>query len=299
MSEAAQRADRRDGPTRGPEGESAILIVVGTVSLRLHGDLNDFLPPRVRDHELRRSVVGRPGAKDLLEAVGVPHPEVGRLTINGHPASLSDRVGDGDRVEAWPWEGVGAFPDRPDGVPPKASRADREGHGIALVQQPRFVLDGHLGRLAAYLRMLGFDAWYRRDADDRELAALAAEGRILLTRDRDLLKRSAVRLGAYLRSDRPTDQILEVVRRFAPPETWQPFGRCLRCNARLEPVAKARILHRLPPLTRILYDEFRRCPNCDALYWSGSHHVRMSRFIEDLRAAAQSGGEVGTGGSAG
>jgi hypothetical protein len=181
---------------------------------------------------------------------------------------------DGDRVEVWAATEAASA-----GLVPVLPAAPEDS------ADPRFVVDAHLGRLAAYLRMLGFDTWYRNDAEDGRLAAIAAaERRILLTRDRGLLKRSVVRRGAYLRSDQPVEQLVEVARRFGLVERWRPFGRCIRCNTLLVPVSRAEIMHRLQPLTRIYYDDFRRCPGCDGIYWEGSHHARMARLIDEIRA---------------
>ncbi len=246
-------------------------------TITLHGDLTDFLPRHRRSAEIRRRFAGRPAAKDLLEALGVPHPEIAAIAVNGTPAGFDRRLDDGDWVEVW-----------------SAAEAARARLVPALPvapedsADPRFVVDAHLGRLAAYLRMLGFDTWYRNDAEDAQLAAIAAtERRILLTRDRGLLKRSVVRRGAFLRSDRPVEQLVEVTRRFGLVDRWRPFGRCIRCNTLLVPVARAEVLHRLQPLTRVYYDDFRRCPGCDAIYWEGSHHARMARLIDEVRATVE------------
>ena len=170
---------------------------MGRATITLHGDLTDFLPRRLRGSAIHRRFDGRPAAKDLLEALGVPHPEIAAITVNGAPAGFDQRLGDGDRVEAWAAaEAAGS------GLTPVLPAAPEDS------AEPRFVVDAHLGRLAAYLRMLGFDTWYRNDAEDARLAAIAAaERRILLTRDRGLLKRGIVRRGAYLRSDQPLSLI--------------------------------------------------------------------------------------------
>ena len=216
-------------------------------TITLHGDLTDFLPRRRRSTAIRRRFDGRPAAKDLLEALGVPHPEVAAITVNGAPAGFDQRLQDGDRVEVW-----GAAEAAGSGLIPVLPAAPEDS------ADPRFVVDGHLGRLAAYLRMLGFDTSYGNDADDARLAAIAAtERRILLTRDRGLLKRSVVRRGAFLRSDQPVEQLVEVARRFGLVERWRPFGRCIRCNALLVPVSRAEALPRLQPLTQ---DLLRRLP---------------------------------------
>jgi uncharacterized protein with PIN domain len=149
----------------------------------------------------------------------------------------------------------------------------------------RFVLDIHLGKLARLLRLLGFDARYTNDADDAALAAISRdEHRILLTRDRGLLKRRAVSHGYLVRSDNPRTQVREVVGRFHVAGQARPFTRCLRCNGLLEDVPRAAVLDQLEPLTRQHYDEFQRCRECGHVYWRGSHHARLERIAADALA---------------
>lgn len=242
----------------------------------LHGDLDDFAPRESRGGAIERRFDGRPSVKDLLESVGVPHPEIAAIIVNDASVGFDHHVADGDIVHAWPAAEAAVL-----GMAPALPVAPED------ALEPRFVVDGHLGRLAAHMRMLGFDTWYRADADDEELAGVAAaEHRILLTRDRGLLRRSIVRRGACIRSDRPFDQLVETARRFGLVDHWQPFGRCIRCNALLVAASREEVLDRLEPLTRIYYDDFRRCPGCDAVYWRGSHHARMARVIERVRAGA-------------
>lgn len=243
-------------------------------TVALHGDLNDLVSPPHRGVVVHRHFDGHPAVKDLLEALGVPHPEIAAITVNDVPAGFGHHLHDGDHVEAWSATEAAQLALTPVLPPAPDDRSD-----------PRFVADGHLGRLASYLRMLGFDTWYRNDAEDDRLAAVAAtERRILLTRDRGLLRRSIVRRGAFLRSDRPIEQLVEVTRRFGLATRWQPFGRCLRCNTLLVRASREEVLDRLEPLTRIHYHDFRRCPGCDAVYWKGSHHARMERLVDQVRA---------------
>ena len=153
----------------------------------------------------------------------------------------------------------------------------------------RFVLDGHLGRLAAYLRMLGFDTLYRNDFDDEELAEIsAAQQRILLTRDRGLLKRSKVLRGFCLRTKDPHQQLLDVVQRFDLQSQIAPFTRCIACNGILETVQKSEILDQLQPKTRKYFNEFSRCVDCGKIYWQGSHHERMQALVAWVEKSLQS-----------
>lgn len=152
------------------------------------------------------------------------------------------------------------------------------------------MLDVHLGRLASYLRILGFDTLYRNDYDDEELAAISCnDGRILLTRDRGLLKRSEVTHGYWVRENRPRDQVVEVVRRFDLAGQFNPFKRCSRCNTLLEPVDKESVAHRIPPRTREKCDDFTRCPCCDHLYWNGTHTHRLQQFFQTILQTAHPG----------
>jgi hypothetical protein len=195
--------------------------------------------------------------KHLVESLGVPHTEIGGWQVNGQAALASYQARDGDRVVVL-------------------------AHTVSTAPEGelRFLLDNHLGRLAAYLRMLGLDASYRNDYQDEELAGIASqEGRILLTRDRRLLMRRTVAQGYCPASLDPQEQAVEVVRRFGLEHQLLPFRRCLRCNGLLEPVSKAAVLHRLQPLTKQYYDEFAICPSCDQVYWKGSHYEHMQALI--------------------
>ncbi len=235
------------------------------VHIRLYGSLEDFLPARRRGQTITLTFRGAQSVKHLLETLDVPHPEIGQVLVNGIPADLGYLAQPGDSIEAYP---------TPNGHPPG--------------EEIRFALDGHLGRLAAYLRLLGFDTWYRPQVEDGALARLTAtEHRILLTRDRGLLKRKVIRHGYWVRSLDPQDQIREVVERFGLREHAQPFRRCLACNGLLEPVEKAQILDRLEPLTQRYFHEFHRCPQCGRIYWKGSHYQRLRRLVQSLLAPTE------------
>lgn len=235
-----------------------------TIVVRCHGALNDFLPRSRRGTPLTLPWSEHETVKHVVEAAGVPHPEVAALLANGIPVDFGYRVAAGDVVDAYPHEGaLPALPLRPP------------------LDDLRFVCDVHLGRLAAYLRMLGLDTRYSNDQDDHELAEIAgAEGRVLLTRDVGLLKRSAVVYGAFVRATHPEAQLLEVAQRFDLRRHVAAFQRCIRCNGETQPVAKADILEQLQPKTRRYYDEFWRCERCGQIYWRGSHVSQMQTVID-------------------
>jgi uncharacterized protein len=195
--------------------------------------------------------------KNAIEALGVPHTEVGTLHVNGEPATLQRIVREGDQVEVDGWKS-GSDPD------------------LRLEPDLRFVADAHLGGLARFLRMLGFDTLHRNAFSDDEIRRLAeAERRIVLTRDRELLKCREIGRGAYVHALKPEAQLREVAARYELAALARPFTLCLSCNLPLQPVEPAAIAHRLPPAVRGLHERFVRCRGCDGVFWPGSHYQRM------------------------
>lgn len=251
-----------------PEGERGPDRRAKEASFRFYAELNDFLPPGRRNGEFALSFHGEQSVKHWIESLGVPHTEVDLVLVNGQSVDFNYRVRDGDRVSVFPM--FEAFDvSRASRVRPKPLR------------RTRFVVDVHLGRLAGYLRMLGFDTVYEAGYTDEQLSRLSSEERrILLTRDRGLLKRSAVTHGYYVRSSNARAQVLEVLRRFDLARSVAPFGRCLVCNSPLERVSKERIWAKVPPRSRAWSREFWECTGCQRAYWSGSHHRRMRQFID-------------------
>jgi hypothetical protein len=233
------------------------------VRFRFEGELNDLLPVEKRHIAFEHSAERTDTLKHVIESVGVPHTEIGGVTVNGRPADLSKPLANGDDIQVFPCQ-----------TP------------IVLHECPSFAVDGHLGRLAAYLRMLGFDTWYERLADDPQLAAVSSrEHRILLTRDVGLLKRKEIQDGYLVRSDKPAEQLRELSRRFALSSYFAPFTRCMECNWPLVSVEKSEIADLLPPHTRETKNEFSRCVRCGKIFWRGSHHARMLSWIENLPPA--------------
>lgn len=237
---------------------------------RFYAELNDFLSPEHRQVTFTHTFELPGSVKDMIESLGVPHTEVDLILVNGASVDFSYRVQDGDQISVYPvFETLDISPVVR--LRPKPLR------------EARFVLDTHLGRLAAYLRLLGFDTLYRNDYKDDELAAISSkERRILLTKDRGLLKRNQVTHGYCVRATDPREQLLEVVQRFDLFSSFRPFRRCLRCNGLLEEVAKETVLDQLPAATAQTYDQYTRCQNCGRIYWPGSHYRRMRRLIEEV-----------------
>ena len=216
-------------------------------------ELNDFLPHYRKNTPFILEFAPHQSLKHLIESLGVPHTEFGQVLVNGQAVDASNRLQDGDQVMVYP--------------------ADSPLEG-----EPCFILDNHLGQLATYLRMLGFDCLYRNDYQDDELAKVSIEEeRVLLTRDRRLLMRKAIRRGYCIHQTDPRLQAAEVLRRFKLFGQVKPFQRCLRCNSPLQVVHKQDIIERLEPLTKKYYEEFRICPACNQIYWKGSHFEHMQQ----------------------
>lgn len=234
---------------------------------RFYAELNDFLSPARKQTDFAHAFAARASVKDMIESLGVPHTEVELILVNGAPVNFTYPVRDGDRISVYPvFESIDATPLvrlRPQPL-----------------REPRFVLDAHLGKLAGYLRLLGFDTLYRNDFDDRKLASISAvERRTLLTRDRGLLKRSLVTHGYYVRETDPLRQVIEVLRRFDLRRMIAPFHRCTRCNGVLRATDKEALGDRLQDGTREHYDEFHVCDQCGKVYWKGSHYQHLLDFI--------------------
>jgi len=238
--------------------------------VRFYSELNEFLAPRRRGRSTAYEFDVSGSVKDLIEALGVPHTEVDLVLANGESVDFSYRVKDGDRISVYP--------------PFEAMDISSQLRVRPLpLRDLRFVADAHLGRLAAYLRMAGFDTAYRSDYKDEELAGISAnEKRILLTRDRGLLKRNVVTGGYCVRTTNSRQQFAEVLQRFDLAGSVAPFQRCVHCNELLQPTRKELISERLQPETRQHYEEFSTCPACHRIYWKGSHYRRMQRFLESV-----------------
>jgi uncharacterized protein with PIN domain len=158
------------------------------------------------------------------------------------------------------------------------------------LRELRFIADVHLGKLVKSLRMLGFDTLYRNDYSDPEIVQIAIAGqRIILTRDRGILKHKSVTHGYFVHSSTPSEQIQEVVQRFDLSKSTREFTRCIRCNGKIVQIDKQVVWDRLPPKTRQYYDCFFICEACRQIYWQGSHYQQMqTKIAAALQKAAPS-----------
>lgn len=246
-------------------------MTANRVTVRLYAELNDFVPPDRRQRDVSLVFGVTPSVKDAIEGLGVPHTEVDLVLVNGEPVGFDQRLAGGDRVSVYP-----VF-----------ERLDLS--GITRVRpEPlrdvRFVADGHLGKLCRYLRLVGFDTVGDPGWPDEVLARISAEQRrVLLTRDRGLLKRRAVTHGLFVRPADPDAQLVDVVQRLHLAGRLQPFSRCMACNGLLEDVDKSTVAGQLAAGTRRTVEHFRRCPVCGRVYWEGAHLPRLLALVERAR----------------
>jgi hypothetical protein len=243
---------------------------VARATFCFQGELNFFLPQHQQNANFIYQFKERPSIKDAIESLGVPHPEVNSIVVNGKAVDFSYLMKDEDRIIVYP---ISVDPKIIPTIPLQPP----------LPTIPRFILDVHLGKLASSLRMLGFDTLYRNDYEDAQIAFVAFQDkRIVLTRDKGVLMRNLVTHGYYIRETDPDKQIVEVLKRFNLSNLVKPFRRCIRCNGVLTPVAKEAIADQLPQRTKQQIDEFRRCNSCRQIYWQGAHYERMEKFVRQV-----------------
>jgi uncharacterized protein with PIN domain len=245
---------------------------IATATFRFYEELNEFLAPERRGREFACRCARAATAKHVIESLGVPHTEVELVLVNGESVGFERTLNEGDRVSVYPkFEALD--------VTPLLRVRDRP------LRVSRFVADAHLGGLARGLRMTGFDTLYDNHYRDDEIVRLAlAQGRIVLTRDRELLKRRGVTHGCYVQTLRTEQQLREVFERLDLVRAARPFTRCLSCNEPLRSIEKTRIASRLPPRVRECYQRFSVCDGCDRVLWEGSHWRRMRERVDALLA---------------
>jgi uncharacterized protein len=240
---------------------------MATATFRFYEELNDFLAPDRRGREFSTPCARAATTKHMIEALGVPHTEVELILVKGESSGFDRQLQDGDRIAVYPrFESLD--------ITPLLRVRERP------LRDSRFVADAHLGGLARLLRMAGFDTLYRNDYDDREIAAQSIEaGRILLTRDRELLKLRGITHGCYVHALKPVRQFQEIVQRLDLQDSFRPFSRCLECNEPLRPIDKPLIADRLPPAVRERQQHFLTCDHCRRIYWQGTHWQRMRTLL--------------------
>jgi len=245
-----------------------------TATFRFYEELNDFLAPERRRRAFASPCARAATTKHMIEALGVPHTEVELVLVNGESVGFERLLQEGDRVAVYP----------------KFEAFDVSSL-LRVRERPlrtmRFVADAHLGGLARLLRMAGFDTLYDNNFHDSEIETIAAhEERVVLTRDRELLKRRTITHGCYVHRLKSPEQLREIFDRLDLASSARPFTLCLHCNAPLHEIDKALVLDQLPPTVRVQQDEFRTCDVCHRVFWKGSHWQRMCSVLAAAVALA-------------
>ncbi len=245
---------------------------------RFYEELNDFLAPELRKTAFQVPIDRGRSVKDAIESAGVPHTEVDLVLVDGASVAFGHVLHGGERVAVYP-----VF-ERLDIAPVVHLRPSP-------LRETRFVLDTHLGKLARHLRLAGFDSLWENDYGDEEIVALSvAQKRVILTRDKGILKRRAVLRGHFVRETESEKQLCEVVRAFQLERSLKPFSRCRVCNAALREVPKKSVRGRVPETVWRELDDFTECPQCGRIFWRGTHYERLRRVLES--AAAFTAGSV-------
>lgn len=241
-----------------------------SATFRFYEELNDFLPQDRRKVAFDYSFSGNPKIKDIIEMIGVPHGEIDLILVNGNSVNFNYRLLPNDRVSVYPvFESIDISPINH--LRPKPLRS------------VKFILDVHLGRLAKYLRICGFDSVYENLDDDEIIKRSLMEKRIILTKDRGLLKNKKVTHGYWVRAKESKLQLREVFQRFGLEDKVELLIRCLLCNHKLRRIAKKAVMNLVSPSTFKFYDRFYYCPHCKKIYWEGSHYHNMIKLITDIQ----------------
>ncbi|MFO7892070.1 MAG: Mut7-C RNAse domain-containing protein [bacterium] len=238
-----------------------------TAKFRFYQELNDFLPYEYKKKSLQYKFKGNPSVKDAIEAMGIPHTEVDLIIANSKSVDFSYQLHDRDFIAVYP---------------------EFESIDISSVQKLRqkplrktkFILDVQLGKLAKNLRILGFDTLYKNNYKNKQIIKISRqEHRIILTRNKALLKNKTVTHGYWIRNTYPELQLREIIKRFDLKTQIKPFTRCLMCNGKIVTVKKNEIDEYLLPKTKKNFNEFFQCSKCKKIYWKGSHFKKMKNKI--------------------
>lgn len=242
------------------------------ITISFHQHLQDLLPLRLRKQQYSFPLHKARSVKDLIESIGIPHTEVDVILVGGASVDFNHLLTGGEYIQVYP---VGLAHDTSPLIHNSPDPyLDR-----------RFILDVHLGKLAGYCRLLGFDTLYRNDYDDPTLADICADQqRILVTCDRKLLTRKKIRYGYLMRSRIPRQQIVELVKRYQLLDHPTHEVRCMECNGIIRAVSKEKIVAQLQPLTKRHYQEFYQCDYCHKIYWKGSHYSKMMTLIDNIKS---------------
>jgi len=240
------------------------------ITIRFYEELNDFIQRDLRKKDIKHKYTTKTTVKDIIESYGIPHTEPDLILVNGKSVDFNYLPDNGDRISVYPkFESLDIT---------KLTRLRPEPLRVT-----KFILDVHLGKLAKYLRMLGFDTLYKNDFEDQKIIDISlSDNRIILTRDLGILKNKTVTHGHFVRSQQPKKQLEEIIQRFDLSEIINPLSRCIECNGNIRVVDKKDIQHLLKPKTVKYYNEFFKCNSCRRIYWEGSHYNKMMERIDKI-----------------
>lgn len=245
--------------------------IIRKANFRFYEELNDHLPLSLQKRQFVHKFKGNPSVKDTIQAIGIPHGEVDLILVNGQSVAFDYHLQGGEEVSVFPvfesFDITSGYRLRP-----------------APLRKIKFIVDVNLGKMVGKLRLLGFDTYFRNDLEDEEIIQIAnREKRIILTRDKGILKQSIVSHGYFLRTDDPKIQVSEVINRFQLQTLIDPFTRCSACNGELNEVSKSELAGQLPEDTIQFYNDFWECMNCHKIYWKGSHFKHILPWVDSLK----------------
>ncbi len=240
------------------------------ITVRFYEELNDFLPAEKRKKSFPFEVQVNSSVKDTIEALGIPHTEVDLILVNSQPVDFNYNLKSNDYISVYPkFESLDIS---------QVTKVRKQP-----LRKTKFILDVHLGQLAKYLRLLGFDTYYTNHLSDPEIIDKSIdENRIILTRDYGILKHKQVTHGYFVRSQDSKTQLKEVMQRFDLKDKIKPFSRCSVCNGMVRKVEKKKIEHLLLEKTKNYFTRFYQCTSCQKIYWEGSHYEDIKRLIHNI-----------------
>ncbi len=237
------------------------------VYIRLYGNLINL--SKIKEKNFTFEFTVSTSVKDIVESLGIPHTEVSLVLVDDKSVGWNFNPSNNSRISYYPFF--------------YAIDISKISKVYYKVEKLKFICDVHLGRLSKYLRMLGFDCYYKNDLSDEDIIQLSLrEKRIILTMDRGILKNKKVTYGLLIRSKDIFEQTKEAVDRFNLYSKIKPLTRCLECNKKLKKISRKTASKTFPYLKDKYYKEFYLCPACNKIYYKGSHYERMKKILKDF-----------------
>jgi uncharacterized protein len=240
------------------------------VTVRAYEELNDFLPIHHQKKDFVIEIEPKTPVHALIEMLHIPLSQVDLILVNSQSVGVDHCLSPGDRLSIYPVfetfdiSTVARLPQTP-------------------LRKLKFVCDVHLGKLSKFLRMLGIDAHYDKDITPPELIQLSLlQNRIILTKNRGLLKNRFITRRYRVRSEDSNQQLAEVLSYFDLKGKFALMSRCLKCNHLVSPVSKDCIRGRVPDAVWNLHETFAICEGCGRIYWMGSHYASMLERISRI-----------------